>query len=313
MVIFAFKQYKHLIKPFNTLTEKKIGRFTIGRFPNQELYVDVITNVKHHECLIIGSITPPEESLLYTLLLAHTLKKELASDITLLLPYMAYTRQDKIEKGRSLGITSIGELIRASHIKEVVIIDLHSSKDEQLFPLPLRSLSSAKIFANEIKRLNLRNFTLVAPDEGAISRVQNVANLLGKKEIVYLIKQRSNGIIHTKLSGKLSKNVILIDDILDTGKTLISCCQILKQKGVENITVMVTHGQFTGTDWQKLFDFGVKKIFVTDTIPLPDKAKIPAIKVLTIKPLIREYATSFKRKVKTKYPRIQIIRGSMDI
>ena len=314
MIVFLFPQFRFLSSTLKSLPDLKSGRFQVNRFPNQELYTKLSTNVKHRDCLIIASINPPEENLVSTLFLAHTLKKELASEIILLLPYLAYSRQDKIEKGKLLGITTIGELIRASHINQVITIDLHSSQYEQLFPLPVRSLSPAGIFASEIKRLKLRNFALVAPDEGAISRVQNVATLLGKKEIVYLTKQRSDGVIHTRLSGKLNKNAIIIDDILDTGKTLISCCQLLKQKGVKNIVIMATHGQFSGNAWKNLFDLGVKKIFVTDTIPLPDQAKIPSIKVLTVKPLIRQYFAGLKRKVKPKgVPKIQIIGGSVDI
>ncbi len=292
MIVFAFPQSKHLIKALSGLPDKKIGRFEICRYPNQEMYATVRSNVAHQDCLILGSITPPDENLLASLMLAHTLKKELAEKIILFTPYLAYSRQDKVQPHESLGITTIGELIRASHINQIVTVDLHSPADEKLLPLPVMSLAPAKIFGQTIKRLGWQNATIIAPDEGAIERCEDVARLLRRQErVIYFTKKRfSSGVIHLELFGHPGKRVVLIDDILDTGSTLVACCQNLKQYGVREIIIMVTHGLFTGEKWKKLFSLGVKRVYCTNTHTVPSQSESAKITILTIAPLLRDFA-----------------------
>lgn len=310
MVIFPFHKYKYLVKSLKELPERKIGKFSVNRFPNQEIYVQISTIAAHKECLILGSISPPDEQLISFLFLAHTLKKELASKIIAFLPYLAYARQDKIKKGESLATATIGEIFRASHISEVVTIDVHSQKVESLFPLQIHNLSPAKLFAKEIKKLKLENPTFVAPDEGAIERTQKVMDELKiEKEIAYMKKGRTPSGVCSSLYGKVSKNAVVIDDILDTGETLLACCEILECAGAENIHIFVTHGLFTGKLWTKLFDFNVKKIYCTDSIPQVKNLKIDNLTILSIKPLLKEYAA----KVRNIYREVKRITKNMEV
>lgn len=291
MVIFPFQQHKYLVKSLKELPERRLGNFTVGRFPNQEIFIRVKANVEGKDCLILGSITPPDENLISFLLLSHTLKKEGTLKITALLPYLAYGRQDKEKKGESLATASIGEMLRVSHINEVVTIDVHSHKVESLFPLPIHNLSPAKLFAKKIKKLKLKTPTFVAPDEGAIERTQKVMDELKiKREIAYMKKERTPSGVRSTLYGKVSKNAVVIDDILDTGETLLACCEILKFAGTENIHIFVTHGLLTEKQWTKLFAFNVKKIYCTDSIPGVRKLKSKNVQILSIKPILREYS-----------------------
>ncbi|MCL5784657.1 MAG: ribose-phosphate diphosphokinase [Patescibacteria group bacterium] len=310
MVIFPFPQFKQYVQFLKSLPEYKLGSFQAARFPNQEIYTKLFTNVTHKDCLIIGSITPPDEQLMSFLFLAHTIKKELASSITALLPYLAYARQDKIKKGESLATSTIGEIFRASHINEVTTIDVHSPKVEILFPLPIHNLSPAKLFAKEIKKLKLKNPTFVSPDEGAIERTQKVIDELRiKTEIAYMSKERTQRGVTSTLHGQIGLEVIVIDDILDTGRTLLACCQILKHAGTKNIYIFVTHGLFTGNEWQNLFDLNVKKIYCTDSIPQVYGLKIQNLQILSIEPLLYEYA-HHTRKIHEEAEKV--MRGEQD-
>lgn len=298
MILFTFPKYKSIVKFLHRMANLRSGNFLVQRFPNQEMYIALSTKVRDKDCLILGSISPPDEQLLELSLLAHTLKKEGARMVTALLPYLAYSRQDKDKKGESMAISLIGGVLDTSGIDEVITIDVHSPKVAQILPFPLEALTPAYIFAREIKKLSLLDATIVAPDEGAISRVRDVAEAAGIQEpIVYLRKERTKkGVEHLSLQGNVGQKVVVVDDILDTGSTLISACEKLQSQGVKEIVIMVTHGLFTGNAWQKLWSLGVKKIYTTDSIPKTREFASARIKILSIKPLLKEYIESIKEK-----------------
>ncbi len=296
MIVFPYPQYKYLVKWLKPLPEIKVGEFLVGRFPNQEIFIRLKTNIENKHCLVIGSITPPEEDLVSLFLLSHTLKKEGASKITALLPYLAYARQDKEKKGESLAAAGIGWLLRASHINEVVTVDVHSHKVESLFPIPIYNISPAKLFTKEIIRLKLKNPTFVAPDEGAMERVQKVVEEFGEEaELTFMKKKRTPGGVSSVLYGHINKDAVIIDDILDTGSTLLACCEILKSKGAKNIYIFVTHGLFTGSKWQHLFDFNVKEIYCTNSIPKVYGIEQKELKIISIGPALEEYSHHLRK------------------
>lgn len=225
-----------------------------------------------------------------------------------MLPYLAYSRQDKKEYQRSYATALIGDLLKASGVDQVITVDVHSLHVKQLFPIPLISLSPAKILAEEVRKLNIKDITIVAPDEGAIKRAEAVRREAGiKNELAYVIKKRTaNGLKLLELHGKLGKTVVIVDDILDTGKTLLACCKKLQQNGVRNIYIMVTHVLFSGKEWEELWNYGVKRIYCTDTLPLPRHVSSKNIIVLSIIPLLAEelkekYAGVFTIEKKDKY------------
>lgn len=294
MILFTFPVFAKIGQELQRqLLEVERGQFSIHRFDNQELYVAVSTSVAGQLCTIISSIAPPDEQLLATLVLAHTLKKEGAIDVVVLLPYLAYSRHDKDEPGKSLTLQWIGQLFHASHVDRVITIDTHSDQTHKLFPLPLASLSASSIFAAVIKKQNMTDATVVAPDRGALQLAHTVRQSAHMESPeAYFEKRRTiRGVTHSRLHGEVSAHVILIDDMLDTGGTLISACKKLKQKGVQKITVMVTHGLFTGDRWQKLWQLGVDRIYCTDTVPVsPEVQKDKRVTVLpAVIPLFKEY------------------------
>ena len=267
------------------------GRFRAKRFENGELHIEIQTPVAKEHCLILGSIAPPDEQLLSALLLAHTLKKEGARRVTAILPYLAYARDDKDKPGQSMATKWAAALVRASGVDEVVTVDMHSERAKGLFTIPVISLSPATIFAEVISRYGLEAATIVAPDNGAIGRCRDVRAAAGMppSEIPYFEKQRTaTGIRHGGFAGKVTNRVIIVDDILDTGGTLLSACEKLREAGVADIDIMVTHGLFTGDRWKKLSQFGVKRIVCTDSVPVPSGGEPGSIVRLSVVPLIAQ-------------------------
>ncbi len=287
-VLFGFPIYESLTRALETRTGIPRGRFAVERFPNQELHVSLDTPVAGSDCVVLGSIAPPDEHLLATFLLSHTLKKDGARTVTALLPYLGYARHDKQEPRKSLAASWVGEVARASGVDHVITIDVHSSAAVRLFPISVQSLSPAGICAAELARLAPDDLTVVAPDAGARDRSEAVRQAAGiARPIAWLTKERSPaGVAHSALHGAVGQRAVIVDDILDTGGTLISASEALQRAGVREILIMVTHGLYTGTAWERLWSLGVTRIYCTDTVPLPARLTQAPITVLSVVDLL---------------------------
>jgi ribose-phosphate pyrophosphokinase len=297
MILFASDLYASAaIGLRSAVAQLRPGLFRVARFENGELHLIVETPCAGEQCVILGSIAPPDEQVLSLLLLAHTLKKDGASKVTAVLPYLGYARHDKDKPGDSLATAWVGSLVRASGCDQVVTVDVHSDKAKELFPVPLTSISPASIFAEAIAQYGLSRATVVAPDEGAIARceaVRNAAGMMPPGKVPYFQKRRTEtGITHVGPIGEVGREALIVDDILDTGGTLVSACEKLFRVGAEEVNVMVTHGLFTGTRWKELFRLGVKRIFCTDSVPLPSWLKEDRIVSLSVNPLLEKHLRS---------------------
>lgn len=282
MKLFALQPYTGFGEELASIA--KIGStetFETGRFENGELWVSVPRRVTGHRCFVVGTVEPPEENLAQFLLLCHTLTQNGATDVQAILPYVAYSRQDRAQPGRSLASAWLGELFLACGVSAVHTLDIHSKNAAKSIALPLRPLSSAKLFAANLSYCQDPSWTLVAPDKGAITRCQALQGALDRTgDITFFEKVRSDSGVTSRLMGSTTAKALIVDDILDTGGTLIACCKGLKAAGVTEILIAVTHGLFTGTRWQELWDLGVKGIFTTDSI-YPVRSADPRIRVLS--------------------------------
>lgn len=288
VALYALAVHRALAAALQERTGIVAAGSAIGRFANGELHVELESSPAGRDCLVLGAVAPPDEHLLATLLLSHTLKKEGARGITALLPYLGYARHDRAEPRRSRATAWLGEVLRASGAGAVVAIDVHSSLVHELFPIPVRSLSPASLFAGAIARLALADPVVVAPDEGAIERCEAVRRAAGiGRPLAHLSKIRTpEGVRHSVLHGAVGGDVVIVDDILDTGGTLVSAAEALQRAGARQIIVMVTHGLFTGTGWERLWSLGVRRVYCTDTTPPLGSPGSGPITVLPVAPLL---------------------------
>lgn len=289
-MLFTFPAFDHMLGSMRTIPDVALGSFRIDRFANNELSVELQAFESGQDCIVLGSIAPPDMNLLSYLMLCHTLRKSNAGRITAVLPYLSYTRQEKDESRKSFSTRFVGELLQAAGADDVITVDVHSPQAQRVYPILLSSLSPAKLFAEAIVSLGMEDATIVAPDEGAIPRARAVAQRIATgNRIAYFAKRRlKDEIRHSDLRGSVGRRAVIIDDILDTGGTLLSCCDRLVQHGVQEIVIMVTHGQFTGSAWEALWEKHVKYVYCTDTIPLPPHVSSKAVRVLSVATLLSE-------------------------
>lgn len=289
MILFTFPQYEYIGSALRKSAGHKKGSFAAMRYPNGEMHIALRTDVRGQNCAILGTIAPPDEQLFSFLLLADTLKRHGARRVTALLPYAAYTRHDKITTKESLATAWIGSLLERSQIDSITTCSLHSDEDREYIPIPINSISLSETFAQIIIDRTLTDATIVAPDDGAIDRCKAVQHAAEMQGAITSFKKRrtKTGVLLSSISGAVKPTVIIVDDMIDTGQTLIACCKKLKTLGVKQITIMVTHALFTGEQWQQLWRFGVDRIYCTDSIPPSLFPKDSRITVIPIAPLLQ--------------------------
>lgn len=289
MIIFTFPAYEYIGSALRKASGYKKGGFVVNRYKNGEMHITLGADVRGQECMILGTITPPDENLISFLLLADTLKQQGARRVTALLPYLAYTRHDKIVVKESLATAWVGGLFERSRVDAITTLSLHSDEDREYIPIPINSLSLSEAFARIIAERSLADATIVAPDEGAIDRCEAVKRSAEIQTNIASFKKRhtKTGVALSQISGTVKPNVVIVDDMIDTGQTLIACCKKLKAIGVKRITIMVTHGLFTGAMWPQLWKLGVDRIYCTDSIPPTTLPKDARITVIPIAPLLQ--------------------------
>jgi ribose-phosphate pyrophosphokinase len=262
----------------------------VERFDNGELAIRLSEAVEGRDCFLLGTVAPPADELVALLLAADSLGRHGARSVHALLPYLAYARQDRLEAGCSLAAGWLGSVLAASSVEDVVAIDVHSEAARNLMGLPVASLSPAGLFARELDGVVTPETVVVAPDQGALERSQALADRLGvDRPIAWLEKERRpGGVTHRRLVGELAERAIVVDDILDTGATLVSCCRHLRARRVRQTTIAVTHGLFTGRGWRELAELGVRTIHVTDSVPAARGLASDLVRVHSVGPLLAD-------------------------
>lgn len=289
-VIFNMPVYDYLADKFLEIPYLSKGRYQFERFPDKEAKITLLHNVTGDKCIVLSTIMPPEQNLMETFLLTHTLKKEGAKEVIWTVPYLSYMRQDKNETGASLSADWIAKLAESSGIDRILTLDIHSKFAASFFKIPILSLSPAELFIPELEDRFLKNATIVAPDEGAIHRCEALKHELKQDlPIAYFERERHHEEVSSKLVGELTPNVLIVDDILESGVTLISACKILRDRGVKDIIVLVTHGLFINPLWEDIWEYNVSEIITTDSVPVKRSVKSKGVCVVSISPLLEKY------------------------
>jgi ribose-phosphate pyrophosphokinase len=289
--IFSTNSNSGLAKKIASQSGLRFGKCEIAKYADQEIRVLIKEDIKDKEVYVLGSTFPPAENILEFLLLVNTLKINGASKISAIIPYLGYAKSDKVHVGGSLSAKFMAQTIELAGVDKIIVVNIHSKKTEGFFTIPVLNLSGTLLLSEHFKKLKIKNLAVVSPDAGGVSRAEDFAKNLGINEIVKIDKYRpaTDQVAIHKIDGDVkNKNVVIVDDMIQTGGTLIKSAEALKKMGAKKIYVAVTHLVSTGPSIKLLTkEKNIDQIILTDAIPL-NKNISKKFKKISIVPLIVE-------------------------
>lgn len=271
---------------------QNLGRLKIHRFQDGEIQPRFEESIRGKTVFIIQSTYPPADHLMELLLTIDAAKRASASYITAVIPYFGFARQDRKDRPRvSIGAKLVADLLTVAGADRIVTMDLHAGQIQGFFNIPLDHLDSSYIFIPQIQLLNLSNLAFSGPDAGATARARMYANYFHADLIICVkYRRRPNEVAEIQVLGEVKdRNVIIVDDIVDTGKTLVQCAQVLLDKGAASVRAICTHPILSGTAIENIESSPLTELWVTDSIPLRHQSE--KIKVFSCAKL---FATAIK-------------------
>ena len=294
MKLLAGNSNKNLSKKISKYLKSKIINTNIRKFSDGEIYIEINENIRGNSIFVIQSISSPaNDNLMELLLCIDALKRSSAKNITTVIPYFGYARQDrKVVPRTSISAKLVSNLITKAGADRVVTVDLHAGQIQGFFDIPVDNLFCTPIFARHIKKnIKSKNIICVAPDVGGTER----ARALGKSLDVGLAivdKRRpapGKSQVMNIVGNVKDKICIVIDDIIDSGGTIINSAKALKDRGAKEVYVYITHGVLSGEAVKKIQKSVIKKLVITDTIDNQIRVnKAKNIEVLTVSNLMGE-------------------------
>jgi ribose-phosphate pyrophosphokinase len=241
-------------------------------FPDGESYVRLEGNVKNEHVTIVQTTCSPQDTRIMQLaFLAHAAKRNGASKVTAVTPYLAYARQDKIFlEGETISVEAIAAMLKAAGVDEIITVNIHSEPALTKFPFPARTISAIPLLAKYFVLKGAKKAFALSPDKGAMYIAQQAQTVLGG-EVGHLEKQRdrysgqtTQTVAHLNVKGK---TVIIFDDIISTGGTIVGAAKILREQGAAHVYTACVHGLLIGDAEKRILDSGVEEIVATDSIP----------------------------------------------
>jgi len=284
--LFSGTSNPKLAQKISKLAKIRFGKIDIKRFSDQEIYVNVKENVKGKNVFVLQSCsTPGNEYLMELLILIDALKRLRPRKITAIIPFYPYRRQErKVERGESVTAELVARLLETARVNKVVLCDIHSEKILGFFKIPVAHLTALSLFVNYFKKKNLKDAMVIAPDQGALQVNRKLAKNLGiPVTFIKKSRMRKHDVVPRMEVPKevKNKNIIMLDDEINTAGTIVKTAQLLKKQGVKNIYMAATHTVLSGPAIQRIKKSPIKEIIVTDTIAIPKQKQIKKIKIVS--------------------------------
>lgn len=294
-MIFYINNTRQLALSVAKKTGISLGKFSVSRFKDGEIFVQLKEDVKGKDVCVLGSGNPPADNMLELLVLISTLKENGASKVNVIMPYFAYAKSDRITpEGSSLNAKLMANLIKTAGADSVIAVNIHSKTAESFFTVPLAHLSVMPLLAEEFKELKERDLKVISPDLGGVERVKEFARALGVSDMVIIKKTRPapDKVKVLEVSGDVkNKNVVIVDDMIQSGGTMLKAIDVLKKRGAKDIYIAVAHFLFSGPALELIAkNKDIKKVIITNTIfpskKLPQKFKIVKVDSLIARAIL---------------------------
>ncbi len=283
-----------LSKDISKKLKLKLVNTNIRRFADGEIYIEINENIRGNSVFVIQSTSnPANDNLMELLLVVDALKRSSAKNVTAVIPYFGYARQDrKVAPRTSISAKVVANLITNAGASRVVTVDLHAGQIQGFFDMPVDNLFTTPLFAKYIKkRLNKKNLICVSPDVGGVQRTRGLATRI-KADLAIIDKRRpapGKSQVMNIIGDVKNKTCIIVDDIIDSGGTIVNAVDALKKSGADEVYVFITHAVLSGDAVKKIKNSKIKKLIITDTIDNYQKIKNNnKIEVLSISSLMSE-------------------------
>lgn len=272
----------------------RLGKAKVGRFSDGEISVEIEENVRKREVYIVQPTCPPvNDTLMELLILIDALWRASAKQITAVIPYFGYSRQDRRPRSSRVPITAklVANMVAEAGASRVVTVDLHSEQVQGFFDIPVDNIYASPVLLSDIWRCNHQNPIVVSPDVGGVVRARAIAKQLGL-ELAIIDKRRPHPneakVMHV-IGNVEGRTCILVDDIVDTGGTLCEASRVLKAHGAVKVVAYCTHPILSGPAPRRIWESELDELVVTNTLPLrPDAKACPKIRQLKIDELLAE-------------------------
>lgn len=269
--IFACTQSAELAKKISKSYGTDLGNVLFSRYSDGEFQPSFEESVRGTRVFIIGSTHPSSENLMEMLLMLDAAKRASARHITAVMPYFGWARQDRKDKPRvPIAAKLVAKMLEAAGATRIITMDLHADQIQGFFEKPVDHLFASTLFLPYLKKLNLDNLTIASPDMGGSKRAYAYSRAL-QCDVVICYKQRAkaNVISHMELIGDVNgKNVVLVDDMVDTAGTLTRAADLMMERGAKSVRAITTHGLLSGDAYEKIEKSQLSELIITDSIPI---------------------------------------------
>ena len=291
--IFSGRATAYLAEKIANAYGEPLGEVNYQQFSDGEMSPFIAESVRGHEVFLIQSTFAPADNLMELLLMVDATKRASASSINVVIPYFGYARQDRKDKPRvAIAAKLIANLISAAGATRIMACDLHADQIQGFFDIPVDHLDGSYIFVPYLKSLSLPDIMFASPDVGGIKRARQFAKYFDAELAVCdKFRKEANKIESMRLIGEVEgKDVVLVDDLIDTAGTICKAASLLKEKGAKSVRAVCTHAVLSGKAYENIENSALEEVAVSDTIPLKQQAS--KIKVLTVSTL---YAKAIRK------------------
>ena len=277
---------KEFAKKVAEFLGKELAEVQVNRFSDGEINVNITETVRGQDVFIIQpTCAPANDNLMELLIIVDALKRSSAGTINAVIPYFGYARQDRKAAPRvPISAKLVADMLETAGVKRVITIDLHAAQIQGFFNIPVDHLVGASLFVEYIKNKNLPNPIIASPDVGGVARARTYAEKLGY-DLVIVDKKRekANACEVMNIIGDVEgKDVIILDDMVDTAGTLVKAAEVLKSKGATSVMACCTHGVLSGPAFERLQSEALDELIVTDTIPQKTHPKVTVLSAAEI-------------------------------
>jgi ribose-phosphate pyrophosphokinase len=293
MKVLAGTSNSKLCKDIARQLKLKLVNSNIKRFADGEVYVEINENIRGNSIFVVQSTSnPANDNLMELLICIDALRRSSAKNITAVIPYFGYARQDrKVVPRTAISAKLVSNLITNAGANRILSVDLHAGQIQGFFDIPVDNLFATPIFARHIKKIKLNNMVCVSPDVGGVERTRALSRRINSSIAIIDKRRPSPGKseVMNIVGNIVNKNCVIVDDIIDSGGTIVNAAKALKDKGAKDIYVFITHAVLSGDAVGKIEKSQIKKLITTDTIDNSKKIKkSKKIEVIAIAPMISE-------------------------